>query len=140
MPGKENDKRLIEKNKQLAVEFMEAFSRRDFDRYLSMLADDGTYEIMGDSVMSGRYSKTEFAEAVYGSVNIYPESIQFTIRELTAEGERVALEAWGSAKTADGRDYNNNYHLLFIIDDGKIREVREYLCTKLVNDVLAPAS
>lgn len=140
MSSSETDKQLIEKNKQLVVEFMEAFSGKDFDRYLSMIAEDGTYEIMGNSVMSGVFSKSEFTEAVHGSVNSFPESIQFKIRGLTAEEDRVSMEAWGSAKTADGGDYNNIYHLSFVIKDRKIKEVREYLCTKLVNDVLAPAS
>ena len=129
---------VIEKNKQLVVEFMEAFSSLDFDRFLSMMAEDGTWEIMGDGVMSGLFSKAEFAEAARGSVNIYPEGIQLEVRGLTAEGERVAMESVGSAKTIDGRDYNNVYHQLFVIKNGKIKEVREYLCSKLANDALEP--
>ena len=40
MPDIETDNRLIEKNKQLVVEFMEAFSNHDFDHFLSMMAED----------------------------------------------------------------------------------------------------
>lgn len=140
MSDTEIEKKLIEENKKLVVEFMEAFSNHDFDRFLSMISEDGTWEIMGDSLMSGFYPKEQFAQAARGSVNLYPDGIKFKVRGLVAEGDRVAMESWGSAKTADGRDYNNFYHQLFVIRDGKIKEVREYLCTKLVNDVLAPAS
>ena len=87
-----------EKNKQLVVEFMQAFSSQDFDRFLSMMAEDGTWEIMGDSVMSGFYSKSEFAEACRGSVEVYPEGIHFKVRELTAEDDRVVMESWGQRK------------------------------------------
>ena len=129
-----------EKNKQLVVEFMQAFSQQDFDHFLTMMTEEGTWEIMGDCVLSGLYSKSEFADACRESVKIYPEGIQFKVRQLTAEEDRVVMESWGSAKTADGRDYKNVYHQLFIVKDGKIKEVREYLCTKLANDALAPSS
>lgn len=127
-----------ERNKEVAAEFMEAFSNVELDRWASMIADDATYEIMGNSVMSGLRNKTEIVEATRGLTQFFPEGIQIKVRGMTAEGDRVAMEAWGSGKAVNGEEYNNVYHLLFVIQDGKIKEGREYLCTKLVDSLLAP--
>ncbi len=42
----------------------------------------------------------------------------------------VGVESWG--ELGNGRVYNNEYHFLMTIRDGKIREVREYLDTQHV--------
>jgi uncharacterized protein len=129
----------IEANKKLACRFMEAFSNCDIDLWASMIADDATYEIMGNSVMSGLRNKVEIVEATRGLTQFFPKGIQLKVRGLTAEGDRVAMEAWGSGTAVTGAQYNNVYHLLFVIRDGKVKEAREYLCTKLVDQLLAPA-
>ena len=55
---------------------------------------------------------------------------------LTAEGDRVAVEAESYAKMKNGKTYQNTYHFLFIVRDGKIQSVKEYLDTIHANAVL----
>ena len=55
---------------------------------------------------------------------------------MTAEGERVALEAESHGTHKSGKKYNNHYHFLFRIRDGKIAEIREYADTAHARDVL----
>jgi ketosteroid isomerase-like protein len=50
------------------------------------------------------------------------------IREL-AEGNRVTFEIEGYGKMKDGFVYANAYCLLYEIDGGKIKAVRDYCCT-----------
>ncbi len=126
----------IETNKQLVRRFMGAFSSCDIDLWASMLADDATWEIMGNCVMSGLRNKAEIVEATRGFVKVFPEGIQINDPKFTAEGNRVAMEYRGGATSVTGAPYNNTYHLLFVIRDGKIKEGREYACTKLVDQVL----
>jgi hypothetical protein len=54
----------------------------------------------------------------------------------TAEGERVAVEAESYARMSNGKIYQNKYHFLFTVRNGKIQAVKEYLDTMHANDVL----
>ena len=53
-----------------------------------------------------------------------------------AEGERVAVEAESHGELNNGAIYNNHYHFLFIVRDGKITAIKEYNDTKHASDVL----
>ena len=48
---------------------------------------------------------------------------------MTAEDDRVAVEATSFATMEDGRVYANSYHFLVTIRDGKVATVREYMDT-----------
>ena len=52
--------------------------------------------------------------------------VTMTIDHITAEGDRVSVEARGHAKTIDDKDYDNAYHFLFFLRDGKIVEIHEH--------------
>jgi ketosteroid isomerase-like protein len=56
---------------------------------------------------------------------------------LTAEGER-AVHEWRvrGVASATGRDYDNEYCGVFVIRDGQIAEVREYLDSRHAAEVL----
>ena len=55
---------------------------------------------------------------------------------MTAEENRVAAEVNGEAVHASGETYNNQYHFLLIIKDGKILELKEYMDTQLAAKIL----
>lgn len=54
---------------------------------------------------------------------------------MTAEDDRVSLEARCTGKRTDGRVYDNHYHFLFTVKDGKINAVREHQDTAHVTQV-----
>jgi len=56
----------------------------------------------------------------------FEEPVKFTVTGITAEGDRVAIEAQGYAKLKNGKTYENLYHFLFVVRDGKIQEGKEY--------------
>ena len=60
-----------------------------------------------------------------------------SVHGVTAEGDRVAIEAEGRAELKNGRIYANRYHYLFVFRDGKICQVKLYNDTKHVADTLA---
>ena len=62
--------------------------------------------------------------------------LRVTPKGITAEGDRVAVEAESYAKMKNGKTYQNTYHFLFIVRDGKIQSVKEYLDTIHANAVL----
>jgi len=67
-------------------------------------------------------------ELVSGPLNMYPKA-------WTIEGNRVAVEVESSAVLNNGRTYNNLYHYLIVIKNGKIKTIKEYADTDQVRRV-----
>jgi ketosteroid isomerase-like protein len=65
-----------------------------------------------------------------------PKGLKVTPKAITAEGDRVALEAESYGELANGKVYNNQYHVLMEIRNGKIQAVREYMDTQHAHAVL----
>jgi ketosteroid isomerase-like protein len=55
---------------------------------------------------------------------------------MTAEDDRVAVEAVSEGLHATGQTYSNEYHFLFRFRDGKVVEFKEYMDTERVTDIL----
>jgi len=51
---------------------------------------------------------------------------------MTAEGDKVAVEADSQAELANGIPYANKYHFLVTLRDGLITGIDEYSCTYTV--------
>jgi hypothetical protein len=62
--------------------------------------------------------------------------MQTEIRRLYGDGDTVVVELTNRAKTAKGRDYENEYCFVFEIEGGKIRRVREYTDTAKAKAIL----
>lgn len=126
----------IEQNKQIVRDFFEALSNADVDGIVNAYADDGSCWTAGSFPFSGRFNKAQIAEGTKGILGLFPDKLKFTIKAMTAEGDRVAVEAESHGRHMSGRLYHNEYHFLFIIRGGKIVELKEYLDTMHANDVL----
>jgi ketosteroid isomerase-like protein len=60
------------------------------------------------------------------------DGLEMTVIGMVAEGDKVAAEIRSHAELTDGRLYENQYHMLFTLRQGKIVEVREYADTLLI--------
>jgi len=127
---------LEEKNKQLVLDFMEALSRGDVDAVINAYAEDGKVWTSGTTLISGTKTKDEIREGTAAIMDVFPEGITFTVIAMTAEGERVAVEAESYGKHVSGRTYTNKYHFLFVFRDGKLVHLKEYMDTEPVTDIL----
>ncbi|MDB5394550.1 MAG: hypothetical protein JWM91_2056 [Rhodospirillales bacterium] len=126
----------IERNKEIARNFFVAMSNGDIPAIIGAYDDDVKIHTMGNTLISGVVNKTrakEFAGQVLGA---FPQGIRFVIHELTAEGDRVAIEAESFATHVSGKPYNNKYHFFMRLRDGLIIEFKEYMDTEMVTDVL----
>jgi len=56
--------------------------------------------------------------------------LTLTVKSSLAEGDKVALEVESQGELHNGRIYNQEYHFLMTIGDGKITSVKEYLDTQ----------
>ena len=61
------------------------------------------------------------------------------LRTMTAEEDRVSVEAESHGKHVSGQIYHQRYHYLFVIRDGKIEQAKEYFDTMHANQVLCSA-
>jgi ketosteroid isomerase-like protein len=129
----------IEKNKQLARDFIDALVRADIQAIQDSFAPDGVCWTAGTMPISGTHTRAELADAARGVLGVFPEGLKFTIKNLTAEDDRVAIEAESYGRHRSGKIYANQYHFLMRVRDGKITEWREYLDTMHANDVLCGA-
>jgi ketosteroid isomerase-like protein len=58
--------------------------------------------------------------------SILKTPVKVEIRHVTAEENRVAVEFDGHAELENGQSYDNTYHFLYLLRDGKILEQREH--------------
>jgi uncharacterized protein len=123
-------------NRKAVRDFHDIFSTGDIDAILGAMDDSATWWVAGTLPLSGTYDKdgmrklfTMVAENVKGG------AIRLTQTSVTAEGERVATETSSYAELLNGRVYDNRYHFLFIVRDGVIFEVKEYLDTEHTREI-----
>jgi ketosteroid isomerase-like protein len=129
----------LEANKKVVRRFFECLSAGDADALLALYADDVQCWTAGDLPFSGLHPKEELRAMIEGVVGVFPEGWRFSVKTLTAEDDRVAAEAEVAGKHVGGRSYEQRYHFLFWVRDGRIRRFHEYFDTKHAADVLLSA-
>lgn len=125
-----------ERNKRAVEAFFDAMNRNDVAAIVSSYAAEGFVHTMGNTLISGRRDRAEIADFAGGVLQVFPEGLVFTIRQMTAEENRVAVEAESHGRHASGRVYSNQYHFLFTLRDGKVLALKEYMDTEMVTDIL----
>ena len=126
-------------NKAIAQKFFDFLQAGDAQGLLSIYSDDFTCWTAGSLPFSGTHPRDEIAAMVTGVASVFPKGWRFAVRAMTAEGERVAVEAECLGEHVSGQTYRQKYHFLFVVRDGKIREMREYFDTQHAFDVLCSA-
>lgn len=128
-----------ETNKNVVLSFFENVSAGKVDAALALMAETATWWVAGKPdkfVQAGTKTKTQLAELLQEIGTAMPKGLRVTPKGLTAEGDRVAVEAESYGETATGKIYNNLYHFLFEVRDSKIQAVREYFDTMHAKEVL----
>ena len=126
----------VEENKKIAADFFENMSSGNGAAVLNALADSATWWVAGNFALSGTKTKQQFAELVGGLAANIDGPLTIKTTGVTAEGDRVAVEAESHAKMKNGKVYQNKYHFLLEIRGGKIQAVKEYLDTAHAAEVL----
>ena len=126
---------VTDQNKTITKEFFEALSNGS-DKYLDFYTDESIIWTAGNNAIGGTRTKEEVVGFAQNILSAFPTGITFNIKGMTAEDERVAVEINGEAMHASGATYNNQYHFLLIIKDGKILELKEYMDTQLAAKIL----
>lgn len=114
----------VEANKAVARRYMQAVVEGDIGTVEALQHPDVTWWVLG----FGNMDRATFVASVKSGL-IAAETRRAEITGLTAEGDRVAVEAW-SEFCFPGKTYRNQYHNLLVIRDGLIVEGREYMDTR----------
>ena len=126
----------IEQNKALALEFFARFSANDIPGVLDLLADDLSWWSAGKPELvpvTGLRDKKHIARVFNSMGEQLEQGLTMTVKGLTAEGDKVAAEVESFGHLRNGRVYNNEYHFLLTMRDGRIAAVKEYYDTHHVH-------
>ena len=129
----------VAENKKVVLGFVEALSSGNIEAAKAALADDATWWIPGSLPVSGTHrGKKAIFEDFLGQAQAFfqPNSISIQVRNAIGEGDMVAVEWVARGKSAKGRTYENYYHLMFELKNGKIQAIREYVNTLYAKEVL----
>jgi ketosteroid isomerase-like protein len=113
---------------------------RDRALFAASLADDAKW------VVTGQYSWSRTFTGKEAIINDLHGYVRTRLRDRTrtvahrfiADGDIVAVEAKGDNVTPEGVRYDNDYCLVFRLEDGKIKEIREYCDSVLTEKALGP--
>ena len=122
-----------ERNRALVLRLMAALDRCEVDTIRALIAVDAVWHVTGIGSMD-RETLIAQLEQMLGAAKV----AETTILATTAEGERVAVESRGNFEFADGRVYRNHYHHIFVVRDGHVVAVREYLDLRETERVFGP--
>ena len=118
-----------EENKGIVAAYLGHFGRSDIQAVLADMTDDATWWVVGRPELfrgAGTRTKAEMADAWRDLYAVLNGGLAMNVVTMTAEGDRVSAEVRSDAHTKGGKDYQNDYHMLFTVRDGKIAAVREY--------------
>jgi len=125
-----------ESNKTIVTHFFDALNRGDVAFIVDAYAADGCVQTMGNTLISGVFSREQVAASAGGIFEVFPNGLTFTILNMVGEGDKVAVEATSVGEHISGQTYSNEYHFLFEFQSGKLIRLKEYMDTERVTDVL----
>ncbi|TXC71296.1 nuclear transport factor 2 family protein [Sphingomonas ginsenosidivorax] len=117
------------RNKEVVQAYMDLFGRADIDGLLAMMTEDATWTIVGKPHLFagvGEKSRGEIENIwrkLYAGID---GGLDMAVTGMIAEGDQVAVEVVSHAQLTNGTVYENAYHFLVTVRDGRIAAVKEY--------------
>jgi ketosteroid isomerase-like protein len=122
-------------NKEVIRNMWTDASEGNAEGFLSALADDVRYTIIGTTKFSGTFNgKQELLNRAFMPlISELETNGGMETDNLIAEGDYVVQQGRGvGRKTKSGQPYNNTYCFVYRLAAGKVIEVTEYCDTELV--------
>src|ERR1700674_4321295 len=126
-----------EDSKRIVLGFFENLNAGNAAAALEALGDSAAWWIQGNFPLSGTKTKAQFVELLGQLGAAIDGALAMRVKGVTAEGDRVAVEAESFAKMKSGKTYQNRYHFLCEVRGGKIQAGREYLDNMHANQGVA---
>jgi ketosteroid isomerase-like protein len=130
-------------NKKLIEEIFAAAANpdpaaRDRALFTASLAEDARWVVTGQYSWSRTFTgKEAILAGLHGHVrSLLVERSRTVAHRFIADGDHVVVEAKGDNLTKTGVRYDNDYCLVFQLENGMIKEVREYCDSVLTETAL----
>ena len=110
---------------------------RDRALFVATLADDATWTVTGQCSWSRTFKgKQAILNDLHGHVRSrLVDRARTLAHHFIADGDHVVVEAKRRQRHKEGVRYDNDYCLVFRLEDGKIKEIREYCDSVLTERV-----
>ncbi|WP_244818153.1 nuclear transport factor 2 family protein [Caballeronia sp. Lep1P3] len=110
----------------------------DTDAFFARVADDVDWTVMGTHPLAGRYrSKQAFLDHTFARLaKALPEGAQLTVTGALVDGDTAAVELRSDVRAANGMHFDNRYCWVCRFANGYIVEVRAYLDSAMVAELL----
>jgi uncharacterized protein len=141
------DSQLMEKqpmsaaaNKKLVQRVYQDSANRSGTTFADNLADDAIWIVTGQYSWSHEFKgRDAILNGLLGQVRSCIAERRRTVAfNFIAEGDLVAVEARGDNVTKAGVRYDNQYCMIWRVENGKIKMIKEYCDSALVERVLGP--
>jgi ketosteroid isomerase-like protein len=127
-------------NRKLVQQIFADSAARSGTTFADNLAEDASWVVTGQYSWSHEFKgRDAIQNGLMGHFRSFfaerPRTLAFNF---IADGDYVAVEARGDNVTKAGLRYDNQYCLVFRIENGKIKQIKEYCDSTLVERVLGP--
>jgi ketosteroid isomerase-like protein len=127
-------------NKKLVQQVYADAANRSGTAFVDNLADDASWIVTGQYSWSHQFSgRDAILNGLMGHFRSFFAERRRTVGyNFIADGDYVVIEARGDNVTKAGLRYDNQYCMVYRIENGKIKEIKEYCDSTLVERVLGP--
>jgi ketosteroid isomerase-like protein len=127
-------------NKKLVQQVYEDSANRSGTTFADRLAEDASWIVTGQYSWSHEFrGRQAILDGLMGHFRSLfaarPRTVAFNF---IAEGDQVVVEARGDNVTKAGLRYDNQYCMMWRIENGRITQIKEYCDSALVEQVLGP--
>ena len=118
-----------EESRRVALQWVQYLIENRLDGIMALGAPDATWWVSGQKETFPYAGSYPYAERENQMKEVFKDkkSSTFTIRGITTEGDTVVIEGSPRFEVQDGRVYENDVVLKFVIKDGKVQSLREYI-------------
>jgi uncharacterized protein len=129
-------------NKELLKRVFAELATGNSRPLVECMAEDVRWTVSGSSRWSRSYlgKQAVLADLLRPLATMLSGRLRMTALNFIAEGDQVVVESRGEATTRAGEPYGNRYCWIFRVEDGRVRDITEYMDTLLVARVLEPLS
>ena len=123
-----SDDHTLKDPKSVVLGYFEDLAAGRFREARQREADDSLWWVVGEGAwpLGGEFNRSEIRKIHQIVRDRFPKGLSTTVSAVTAEGERVVIEAEAYGVRRDGRVYHNDYVFIFTVRDGLIQYRREY--------------
>lgn len=123
-------------NKEIVLRWLTAMTSGDVKTAMGLFADDFRYYLSGSTQAAGWTDVQGFLNIARALSGVLAGPLTMRFGDVTAEDDRVLLEAESEAPLTSGGTYANTYVMAFKLRDGKIAQLKEFTDTLHLFEVI----